>query len=65
MQRVLFGLLPSGTGADAAPSGGATDGGGIDPRKDRRVRKEKDEDDAEKGGEKTKKDKEQGRAPRN
>ena len=50
----LVGLLPSGTTADTAPSGGVTDGDGIDPRKDSRVRKEKDEKEAEKGGEKVK-----------
>ena len=40
-------LLPSVTVADAAPSGGATDGGGTDSRKDGRLRKDKDENDAE------------------
>ena len=50
----LGGLLPSGIATDAAPSGGATSGGGIDSRKDSRVRKDKDEDDADKGGKKTK-----------
>ena len=50
----LGGLLPIGTAIDAASSGGATSGGEIDSRKDSRVRKDKDEGDAGKGGKKTK-----------
>ena len=46
--------MPSGTVADAASSGDANSGGRIDSRKDSRVRKDKDEDDADKGGKKIK-----------
>ena len=48
------GQLPSGTTADLAPSGGVTEDCGRGSRKDSRVRKEKDEEETEKGGKRVK-----------
>ena len=47
-------LSPSGTAADEASGGKVTSGGGTDSQKDSRVRKDKDEDDANKIGKKIK-----------
>lgn len=65
MQRVLLGCCPTGLLPMRLLLEELPTEGGIDPRKDSRVRKETDEHDTRKGGEKTKPRQKQGEKLRN